>query len=302
MKVMAGFGLGVCSHTGLVRGSNEDDYLLGCLPAPATGPLLCAIADGMGGAAGGAEASRTALRALGMAVLDGASKAPLEQRLRDGFAAASMRVFDAAAAVPALNDMGTTLTALCFQDGVARLGHVGDTRVYRLRDGTWEQLTKDHAVREPDNLLTRCIGGGHPSCEVDHAEFSTRAGDRFVLVTDGVWGVVPAVALGKLVERGEPQAVAEALVAQALTLGGPDNATAVVVDVLAKPAEASSRDVELPRDERPGDRNLWPRAVSLRSPVWPWLVLAGALLLLLQAGLRWGFGVDGLRWVLDQVR
>jgi serine/threonine protein phosphatase PrpC len=299
VKVPSGFDVGVCSHTGNVRGNNEDDYFLGSAP---DGVFLCAIADGMGGVAGGAEASRTALWALGTAVLDGASLLTYEQRVREGFAAASVRLFDAAAAVPALRDMGTTLTALCFFDGAVRLGHVGDTRVYRHRGGVWEQLTTDHAVREPSNMLLRCIGGGHATTEVDQAEWKTEPGDRFVLVTDGVWAVVPDDVLRRLGAGPAPQAVAEALVAAALAAGGPDNATAVVVDVVASKAAAPNREVDLPRDERPGDRDQWPKAVSLRPPVWPWVLLTLALVWLLHAGLRSAFGLDALAWLQDQLR
>lgn len=290
MKAPAGITVGACTHTGLVRSSNEDDYLLGALPAP--GAFLAAIADGMGGMAGGAEASRTALRALGACVLDGASKAGLPQRVRDGFAAASARVFDAAAAVPALRDMGTTMTALCLADGTATVGHVGDTRLYRRRDGTCEQLTTDHAVREPDNLLTRCIGVGNATTEVDHAEFDVQAGDRFVLASDGVWSVLPPAVFARLLERDVAQQAAEALVGEALAAGGPDNATVLIVDVTNVAPGAAATEAELPREERPDDRRLWPRAVSLRAPAWPWLLFFAAAVLLAHAGLRW-WGVDG---------
>jgi PPM family protein phosphatase len=112
VRVPPGFAVGVCSHTGRVRSSNEDDYLLAALPQ--AGPLLAAVADGMGGLFGGAEASRTALRALGAAVLEGGVEVPPGERLLAGFTAASARVHEAASAVPALRDMGTTMTALLF--------------------------------------------------------------------------------------------------------------------------------------------------------------------------------------------
>jgi len=284
MKVPANLHVGACSHTGLVRANNEDDYLLAALPAP--GPFFAAIADGMGGLAGGAEASRTALRAAAAAVLDGTSQVPLEQRVLDGFAGASQRVFDASNAVPALRGMGTTLTALCLHERTAIVGHVGDTRLYRLRAARIEQLTTDHAVREPDNLLTRCIGAGHASVKADHAVFPVEAGDRFVLVSDGVWGVLGEPALQRVAAKGPPAAACEALVAAALAQGGPDNATAVIVDVAGFDAPGSV-DVELPRDERPDDRVSWPRAHSLRPPVWPWLSWLAGVLLLLHAALRW---------------
>ncbi len=284
MKTPTNVLVGVCTHTGHVRTNNEDDYLLGSLPAP--GPFFAAIADGMGGMAGGAEASRTALRAAATCVLDGASKLSLAERVREGFAAAGVRVFDASRAVPALRDMGTTLTVLCLGDGTLTFGHVGDTRLYRVRAGRCEQMTTDHAVREPDNLLTRCIGAGYATVAYDGGAFAVEVGDRFVLATDGVWSVVPSAQFVRTVERGEAQATAEALVAAALALGGPDNATAVVVD-LVMPVGGDLVERQLPRDERPDDRRSWPRPVSLRPPLWPWLLLAAGVLLAVHATLRW---------------
>jgi protein phosphatase len=258
---------------------------------------LCAIADGMGGAAGGAEASRIAVRALGTSVLDGESSAPLDQRFRLGFDAASERVFAEAHSVPALRDMGTTMTALCFQGGRVQLGHVGDTRAYRCRAGECEQLTTDHAAREPDNLLLRCIGGGKDHSEVDYDGFPVRAGERYLLVSDGVWSTVPDATIARLVARGEAQVVAESLVAAALAAGGPDNATVLVVDVV-DPGAVGQHEIELPRDERPTGRELWPKPVSLRPPVWPWVLWVLALLLILAGVARWLWGVDVWAWMV----
>lgn len=297
MKVPGAYLVGAATHTGSVRVNNEDDYLLGSLVAPEPELLLCAVADGMGGAAGGAEASRAALRALGAAVLDGASVQSADERLQAGFSAAAARVFEHTVLVPSLRDMGTTLTAVCFEPRRASVGHIGDTRLCRLRDGAWEVLTTDHAVRHPDNLLTRCIGGGQPDCVADRFGFDTRPGDRFVLLTDGVWSAVVDAELPRLVGRGEPQAVAEALVRAALAAGGPDNATAVVVEVRAVAAEAPPNEIDVPREERP-DRGLgWSPAVSLRSPWWPWLLLAIAAVLTTLVVLRLGFDFDGWVWL-----
>jgi serine/threonine protein phosphatase PrpC len=288
MKVPANVRVGASTHAGLVRGTNEDDYLVGALGS--AGVLFAAVADGMGGLAGGAEASRTALRAAAAAVLDPGSKDAVADRVRAGFTAAAARVHDASVAVPALRDMGTTLTVLCVAAGVATVGHVGDTRLYRMRGGRCEQLTIDHAVREPDNLLTRCIGAGQPAVGADHASFATAPADRFVLVSDGVWSVLTDDAFARLVERGDPQAVADALVEAALAAGGPDNATAVVVDVRGASADGVVEQ-PLPRDERRDDRRAWPPVRSLRAPLWPWLLVAVGLLLAVHAGLRW-LGVE----------
>jgi protein phosphatase len=286
VKVPARFQVGACSHPGQVRSHNEDDYLVGTLPGERA--LLAAIADGMGGLAGGAEASRTALRALAGAVLDGGSDAPVDLRLRAGSVAAAARVRDAAAAVPALRDMGTTLTALCCADDRLHLVHVGDTRAYRLRGGGCEQLTEDHAVRQPDNLLTRCIGAGQPSLPLDEASLDLQVGDRLLLVSDGVWSVVAADEFGRLAALVPPQAAAEALVKAALRAGGPDNATAVVVEVASAAAAAGAplRDVDLPRHERPDERQLWPAARSLRPPHWPWWLLAAAVVVVADVACR----------------
>lgn len=300
MRLPRGIEVGAATHTGMVRAQNEDDYFVGALPQPAPGLLLCAIADGMGGVAGGAEASRLALRALGATVLDGQAPAAVEVRFRDGFRAASARVFAEASTVPALRDMGTTLTALCFVGDAVHLGHVGDTRAYRCRRHACECLTVDHAAREPDNVLLRCIGGGKDHSDMDHTRIDVQAGDRFVLVSDGVWSAVPAADLARLVVRGSAQAAAEALVTAALRAGGPDNATAVVVDV-RDPTAVGVHDVDLPRDERPSGRDRWPRPGSLRPALWPWLLWAVALVLLAVAASRWAWGVDAWRWLASRV-
>jgi len=297
MKLPASYALGSASHTGRVRVNNEDDYLIGVLGTPSRELLLSAVADGMGGAAGGAEASRTALRALGSAVLDAQSDDALEQRLELGFRHAATRVFEQAQAVPALREMGTTLTALCLQPGRAFVGHIGDTRLYRIRDGEAAALTVDHAVREPDNLLTRCIGGGRSECAPDFLVVDTLVGDRFVLLSDGIWSVLTEAELAGLCSREAPQAVAESLVGAALASGGPDNATAVVVDVLSVTPSDAVHEVELARGERPGARSAWPPPRSLRPPLWPWLALLLALLLLVVAALYWWWGFDLLAWL-----
>jgi len=291
VKLPANLRLGVCSHTGLVRTNNEDDYLLGALLAPGT--LFAGVADGMGGMAGGAEASRTALRAAAQGVLDGQGRQNLAQRLRDGFSLAARRVHEASLALPALREMGTTMTAIGIADGTVEVAHIGDTRLYRRRHGRCEQLTVDHAVREPDNLLTRCIGAGQATAEPDVASFAATPGDRLLLVSDGVWSVLSPAGLLRAVEAADAQRCAEDLVAAALAAGGPDNATAVVVDVLAATGEGTVEQ-ELPRDERTNARGGWPRAVSLRPPLWPWLLAAAGALLLVHGSLRWAGVVNGL--------
>ena len=290
MKLPDGLRVGVCSHTGLLRGANEDDYLLVTPPHVAGAAFVAAVADGMGGAAGGAEASRTALRAFGAALLEGDGAA----RMREGFESAGARVSESALAVPALRDMGTTLTALWLNDGEGAFGHIGDSRLYRLRADRLEVMTEDHSLKRGQSLLTRCIGGGQTECEPDCERFEVLAGDRFLLCTDGVWNVVSEAALASMTAGRDPQRAAERLVRAALDEGGPDNATALVVDVV-DPRKCENLAVDLPRHERPGARALWPAAKSLRAPLWPWLVLLASARLLGFWAVRLG-GVDPLRW------
>ena len=110
-------------------------------------------------------------------------------------------------------------------------------------------------------------------------------------MTDGVWSVVDDLMLARLAARRDPRAAAEALVRQALAQGGPDNATAVVVEAGAADAAGGAAEVDLPREERPDDRSLWPRAAALPSAAGPWLLLAVGALLVAVAALR-VLGVD----------
>lgn len=294
MRLPPGFDVGASTHTGLVRLSNEDDFLVaGAADGPPHG-LLCALADGMGGVAGGAEASRTALRGLGTGLLT-AGKSPAAVRLRAAFLAAGRRVEEQAQLMPSLRDMGTTLTALWFTGAQVTVGHVGDSRAYRWRRGRLEQVTQDHAVRSPDNYLTRCIGGGGMDSEPDLRESATEAGDRWLLVSDGVWSAVAEAELQAILAANAPQAAAEALVQAALAAGGTDNATAVVVHVL--PSGGTARVVDLPRDELARGLPSDVQCGSLRPPLWPALLLLLAVPLLLLAVLRWFYGIDVREWV-----
>jgi serine/threonine protein phosphatase PrpC len=292
-----GYRIGVAFHTGLVRLHNEDDYLLGSLPS-GPGLLLAAIADGMGGVAGGAEASRIALRSFAACVLDEQTSQPVAERLVRGIASACAQVAEQADAVPALRGMGTTLTAVCLADHTAHLVHVGDTRAYLRRRGQLQQQTQDHAAREPENLLLRCIGGGLLAVQPDCLQLELRNGDRFLLLSDGVWGVVDADRLAELAAGADPQVTAERLVAAALDAGGPDNATAVVVDFQPAAAGAGVA-VELPRRERPGLASFWPPPVPLQRPRWPWLFIALAVVMAGLAWLRGVWGIDGLAWLWE---
>jgi len=325
VNVPARFRVGVATHTGVVRSTNEDDYLL--LAPPAAGvpfALVTAVADGMGGVTGGAEASRTGLRGFASGLLggllggaDGTEQgtghdpgrdigAPaLEAAVRRAFAGACARVHQQSRLVPALRDMGTTLTAIAFTDATAVIGHVGDTRAYRLRGGQLEQLTIDHAASEQQNRLLRCIGGGQSEETPDLLATELLPGDRFLLCSDGVWSTVGQPRIAEALQRLDAQPAAARLVQLANAAGGPDNATALVVHVGPVPIGTGSGDaveVDLPAEESSRAAELSRRAGGARAPLWPWLLLAVAAVVVAAVLLDLLFEVDLWLWLRSLAR
>ncbi len=300
MRVPGRFRLGSATHTGLVRSGNEDDYLAIAPPSGTPFDLVVAIADGMGGVAGGAEASRTGLRGFAAGVLqlgDAAATGELTALVARGFSGAWARVREQAQAVPALREMGTTLTALAFRGDRLVLGHVGDSRAYRLRDGTLQQLSIDHASREQGNRLMRCIGGGLAEAAPDLVELDLAVGDRFLLCSDGIWGTVEPARLLEVLQRAPAATAAERLVVAALAFGGPDNATAVVVHAVDAAAAAGAVDIVLPREEASRIGDLARGRVRLGAPLWPWLLLAAAVTLLAAVAIHATTGFDAFVWL-----
>jgi protein phosphatase len=245
------FGL---SHRGLIRADNEDAYLV------ATELGLCAVADGMGGAAAGEVASRMAVEAVRHAFDDAdvtwpsATSEPLIPapglpRLVAAVERANVRVHAAANADRSKAGMGSTFTGLLVVEDHAALAHVGDTRLYRLRGGRLERLTQDHtlvdeylrngtltpeeAARSPfKHVLTRAIGVG-AEIKVERRLLAIEVGDLYLLATDGLHGVVGDDEIAAIL-LAEPDLtrVATSLIEAALDAGGPDNATVVLVRVL----------------------------------------------------------------------
>lgn len=293
MRVPARFAIGASTHTGLVRGANEDDYLVVAPESDSLASVWVAVADGLGGAAGGAEASRTGLRAFAVAALDGAAE-DLEQRVRRAFVAASNSVREQSAVVPALRGMATTLVAAAFASDRAMVGHVGDSRAYLLRGGALRRLTEDHASKDDRNRLLRCLGGSVDQT-ADVTSLALEDGDRLMLCSDGVWGYVPESSLLESLGARDPQAAAGKLVAAALQRGGPDNATAIVVDVVPGAEPGKSREVDLPREEAPQQEDLG-RVGRLGAPRWPAALLGASLLLAVAAASRVVFDFDVFAW------
>lgn len=139
--------------------------------------------------------------------------------------------------------MATTLSALVLRGRRYYTAHIGDSRIYRMQGGRLAALTVDHVWEHPElrNVLSRAVGLD-PRVLMDFADGELALNDRFLLVSDGVWGVLPdALTAEVLLDHPDPQAAAAALTSLALAHGGNDNATAVVIDVLVLPP-ASLRD------------------------------------------------------------
>lgn len=220
------------------RTSNEDALLIDVEHG------LFAVADGMGGHAAGEVASRLALETLQKA-LTGSSGRATEESVRDAILKASQAVLEAAATDRGKSGMGTTLTMLLVNGDVGIVGHVGDSRLYRVRWGQVEKLTQDHtlvaelikkgAVDEAQagkgpwaHILTRVVGG-KDALEVETATLDLVSGDRFLLCSDGFSDSLTDPQWLAALERRTPDESAAELVGRAVQLDGHDNATAVVV-------------------------------------------------------------------------
>jgi serine/threonine protein phosphatase PrpC len=235
----------VRSDVGLLREGNEDSAY--------AGPHLLAVADGMGGHAAGEVASAATITTI--APLDddrlgvSLSGPALVDALADAVAAANMRLHELITADPAIEGMGTTLTALLWADGYAALGHIGDSRAYLLRNGQFRQITHDHTlvqslvdegkITEDDvathphrSLLLRALDG-RTVAEPDLTPIDTLPGDRYLLCSDGLSGVVTEQTLhATLSSIRDPDKAALQLVELAIRGGGPDNITCIVADVI----------------------------------------------------------------------
>jgi PPM family protein phosphatase len=230
----------VRSDVGLLREGNEDSAY--------AGPRLLVIADGMGGHAAGEVASAVAIAAL--AGLDHPMPdADLLDPLADAVAAANTTLHEMSAADPAVEGMGTTLTAMLWQDARVALCHIGDSRAYLLRDGDFSQITRDHTLVQSlvdDGRLTPEAAATHPQrslllraldgrteAEPDLSIREVRLGDRYMLCSDGLSDVVTEQTLHKtLVTFTDPDEAVIQLVGLAIHSGGPDNITCIVADVI----------------------------------------------------------------------
>jgi serine/threonine protein phosphatase PrpC len=229
------------SDVGLVRANNQDSGY--------AGPHLLVIADGMGGHAGGDIASSLAIGE--MVALDGESHgSDALGHLSEAVYAAHRELLGRVAEEPNLSGMGTTVTALLRSGGRFALAHIGDSRAYLLRDGELVQITRDHTFVQrlvDDGRLTPEEAEHHPQrsvlmrvlsdvvddVEPDLSMREARIGDRYLLCSDGLSGVVSFETLRDTLAAGkDPTKTCELLVQLALRSGAPDNVTCIVADVV----------------------------------------------------------------------
>lgn len=229
------------THVGLMRVGNEDS-VRPMTDGSTEEPTIIAVADGMGGAVAGEVASRIAIDAAVAEAADAAIE-PAD-RVRAGNEAVLTAIDDDYT----LSGMGTTLTlGLFLPQGLLRVAHIGDSRLYLLRDGKLEQLTTDHTLvaelvalgqitpeqaetHPRRNLVTRVIGT--ESISVDEIELDALPGDRFLFCSDGLTSMLRDSEIAKLLaDTLAPSDAAWSLVEAANAAGGADNTTVAVVDV-----------------------------------------------------------------------
>lgn len=222
------------THQGLVRATNQDNWL--------AESALYGVADGMGGHRGGETASRVALQVFRNAI---GQKKPDADALRMAVEAANRRVYDMAAHDENLKGMGTTMSMIWADEKRLLIAHVGDSRIYRLRDGKLQQVTDDHsfvaelvrnniitpemAKTHPNrNIITRAVGVD-PFVEVDVLEEELLPGDWWLICSDGLHGMVEDSEMEKILTEMELEEAAERLMSRALENGGVDNVTFVLL-------------------------------------------------------------------------
>jgi protein phosphatase len=220
---------------GLRREINEDTFA--CEPALE----LFLVADGMGGHAAGEVASRTAASAITAKIQELMADDDLTpvhdanghpcvgaRRLLIAIEHANEEIFRTAESNAEQRGMGTTVAAIHFSEGYANLAHVGDSRIYRIRNRGIERLTKDHAIAA--NVLSRALGTS-PTVDATWSIEKVAPGECFVLCTDGVHGLISDAEILATVEShaDDYAAACAALIALANARGGRDNSTALVV-------------------------------------------------------------------------
>jgi protein phosphatase len=255
--------IGQTSETGQ-RERNED--FCGAVTPSAeqleTKGVLLAVADGVGGNAGGREASEMTVRGVLSDYYATPDTWEITTALDKLLIALNRWVISQAARQREMAGMATTLSLLVLRGKRYVIAHVGDSRIYRLRGGELQQLTTDHVWDRPDmrHVLKRAIGLDS-QLQVDYAEGEIQAGDVFALMSDGVWEKLGQLAIHEILSLYHtPQMAADDLVKQALAKGSQDNATALVVSI-EQPGEenfsdlvSESKHLKVPPRLKPGEQ------------------------------------------------
>ncbi len=236
------------SHVGKIRSNNQDSGY--------AGEFLFVVADGMGGHAGGDVASALAIQSIAHVDRRFDSAADAAEALRSALLEANHELAETVFEHPELAGMGTTVSSLVRVGDQLALAHIGDSRIYRWREGTLTQITKDHtfvqrlvdsgritaeeaAIHPRRSVLMRVLGDVDLTPEIDIDVLDTRAGDRWLICSDGLSGYVAESRLAELLAEHPDAVVAiRALIDESLDNGAPDNVTAVVVGVDDSPSSS----------------------------------------------------------------
>jgi serine/threonine protein phosphatase PrpC len=237
------------TDVGLVREKNEDSMLID----PTIG--LFVVCDGMGGHVGGQVASQLAVATMAEVIRskNPAPNANEQDRLCTAIRCANAAVFAKAKAEPSLHNMGTTVVAIREDADLLHLCHVGDSRIYRLRQGQLDQVTRDHSLinlyeENPElaarfgppnsNVIVRAVGL-RDAVEVDHRVIAMEVGDLYLLCCDGLTDMVDDWMIKEMLSDGANGSLDEccdALVRAALSNGGVDNTTVVLLRIIESPS------------------------------------------------------------------
>ncbi|TFD64264.1 PP2C family protein-serine/threonine phosphatase [Cryobacterium ruanii] len=229
------------SHVGKIRSNNQDSGY--------AGRSLFVVADGMGGHAGGDVASSIATKRIIEADKPYASAQDAEFALQAALIGANAQLAETVFEHAELTGMGTTVSAIVVLENEVAIAHIGDSRIYLLRERELSQITIDHTfvqrlvdsgriteaeamVHPRRSVLMRVLGDVEASPEIDTSIMATIAGDRWLLCSDGLTGVVSHTAIASALASGaNAQDVADLLVKESLDGGAPDNVTVVIVDI-----------------------------------------------------------------------
>ena len=230
------------SDSGKVRSSNQDSGYAGV--------NLFFVADGMGGHAGGDIASAITAQHVATADEPVENSQQAEQKLIDHIWQANQKLSASVQAHSDLAGMGTTFSGMLVSGTSVTIGHIGDSRIYLARDGVVKQITTDHTfvqrlvdtgriseeealVHPRRSVLMRVLGDVEQFPEVDLETFETKPGDRWMVCSDGLSGVIPEGLMHRIMlSKSNVREATDLLVGEALEFGAPDNVTVVLVDVL----------------------------------------------------------------------